>query len=66
MIKWRDVLPPLQFFFFWQPARSGFHTYKFFLSMVTSNLTTIVPFYLIFIHSFDLGVPLTKIRHIFY
>ena len=53
------------FFFFLQPARLGFHLYKSFLSMVTSILTTIVSFYLIFIHSFGLSVPLTKIRHIF-
>ena len=52
-------------FFFLQAARLGFHLYKSFLSIVTSILTTIVLFYLIFIHSFGLSVSLTKIRHIF-
>jgi len=64
MIKWRDVLPPLQFFCN-QPGQV-FTSTSFFFSMVTSILTTIVLFYLLFIHSFDLGVPLIKIRHIFY
>ena len=60
----RRFATPLVFFFL-QPARLGFHLYKSSLSMVTSILTTIVSFYLIFIHRFGLSVPLAKIRHIF-